>query len=69
MSDFPTDDLPADPDLDDVPPELLELDGQLVTVTDADGSTTTSTMVIVPGLWAHARRFRDGFYDRPDGAA
>jgi len=63
------DDLPPDPDLDDVPPDLAALDGQPVTLTDTDGTTTTSTVVIVPGLWGHARRVREGFYDRPDGAA
>lgn len=68
MSDHPTDDLPADPDLDDVPPELLELDGQQVTVTEVDGTVTTSVLTVVPGLWGHARRYLEGFYDNPDGA-
>lgn len=64
MSDFDDlDDLPPDPDLGDVPPELLEHDGQQVTATEADGTTTTSVLTVVPGLWGHARRLRDGFYD------
>ncbi len=60
--------MPRDPDLDDVPPELVALDGQQVTIRDADGTTTTSVLVIAPGLWGHARRWREGFH-RPDGAA
>lgn len=54
-----------DPDWSDVPPEVAKLDGTEVTMTGADGSTTASTLVIVPGLWGHARRYRD----QPDGVA
>lgn len=64
-----TDNLPPDPDLDDVPPELLELDGQEVDVLEPDGTVTRSAVVIAPGLWGHARRLREGFYDQPDSAA
>jgi len=62
-------DLPDDPDLDDVPPDLAALDGSQVTLTEPDGTTTTATLVVAPGLWGHARRFRDGFYDDGPGAA
>lgn len=51
------------------PPELAALDGQSVTIIGADGSITVATMVIAPGLWGHARRYREGFFDGPDGAA
>ena len=61
-------DLPDDPDLDDVPPDLAALDGQPVTLTDTDGTTSTAVVVVVPGLWGHARRLREGFYDDPGAA-
>ncbi len=56
--------LPLDPDWDDVPPDLAALNNQVVTVIDADGVTTTEFLVIVPSLFAHARRIREGFYDQ-----
>ena len=74
-----TDDLPPDPDRDDVPPDLAALDGKQVTVTETsgsrepevepDGTTTTATLVVAPGLWGHARRIREHFYDNGPGAA
>lgn len=51
-------DLTRDPDWDDVPPELAALEGQQV--DDGDGA---GTLVIVPGLFGHVRRLREGFYD------
>ena len=61
-------DMPPDPDHVDVPPGLADLAGQPVQVTEVDGTTTTSTVVIVPGLFGHARRLREGFYDGDDAA-
>ncbi len=55
--------MPPDPDRHDVPADLLALDGQQV--TDEDGNI--ATMLVVPELFGHARRFREGFYD-PDDA-
>jgi hypothetical protein len=51
------DELPRDPDLDDVPEELTILAGlgQPVTVLDEDG-VGPAALVIVPGLFGHARR-------------
>jgi len=60
---MPDTDLPLDPDFDDVPPELLAIAAD----PEQDGSGMT-TVVIVPGLFGHARRLRDGFYG-DDGAA
>jgi len=34
------------------------------TYTNPDGEA--ATLVVVPGLWGHARRMREGFYDQPD---
>ena len=59
-----SEDMPADPDLDDVPAGLA---GQSVQITEPDGTTTTATLVIVPGLFGHARRLREGFYNQPNG--
>ena len=53
-------DLPPDPDLDDVPPELLAIAENPV---DPEGSASMVAVVIVPGLFGHARRLREGFYD------
>jgi hypothetical protein len=44
-----------DPDMDDVPETLQRLDGERVTVLDEDG-VSQDTLVIVPGLFGHARR-------------
>jgi hypothetical protein len=54
------DELPADPDLDDVPEELRLLDGLggRVVVLDEDG-VGPATLVIVPSLFAHARRLQE----------
>ena len=60
------DDLPPDPDLDDVPLPLLAQEGKAVTVTTVDGTTETATLVIVPALFAHSRRLREGFYNQED---
>ena len=53
--------LPPDPDWDDVPEELVLLsalnDGQVV-VLDEDG-VGPATLVVVPSLFAHARRLRE----------
>ncbi len=61
------DDLPPDPDLDDVPRPLLAQEGKAVTFTADDGTTETATLVIVPSLFAHSRRLREGFYNQPGG--
>jgi hypothetical protein len=54
--------LPPDPDWDDVPEELVLLsalnDGQVV-VLDEDG-VGPATLVVVPSLFAHARRLEEG---------
>jgi len=47
--------MPADPDFDDVPAELLALDGQQLTLLDADG-VSTGVCLIVPGVFGAARR-------------
>jgi hypothetical protein len=55
------DDLPRDPDLDDVPVELQQLaEADGVTVLSEDGVSTGDTLVIVPGLFGHARRLDEG---------
>jgi hypothetical protein len=56
------DDLPRDPDWDDVPEELqlLAESGEPVTVVEPDGSESRAQLVIVPALFAHARRLREG---------
>jgi hypothetical protein len=53
----------ADPDRDDVPPELLELEGKRVTIDGLDPkrgrwARCDGDVVIVPALFAHARRRR-----------
>ena len=62
------DDLPADPDLDSVPEELLLMaytnHGQ-VTVLSEDG-VSRDTLVIVPGLFGHARRMAEGWTEEED---
>lgn len=57
-----TDDLemPPDPDWQDVPPELAALDGQQVCIN----GEVVGTLVIPPGLFGHARRVQEGFYDQ-----
>ena len=55
------DDLPLDPDWDDVDDDLRilrGLDHGVVTVLCEDG-VSHDALVIVPGLFAHARRLRD----------
>ena len=57
-----TDDMPRDPDLDDVPSDLRllhGLGGGMVNVTHPDGTVTRDALVIVPGLFGHARRLVD----------
>jgi hypothetical protein len=58
------DDLPRDPDWDDVPSDLQLLHGlgPTVTLTSEDG-VGPATLVIVPGLFGHARRLREGDLD------
>ena len=58
------DDLPVDPDWDDVPEELRLLAGlgNPVTVICEDG-VSQDALVIAPGLFAHARRLREGEHD------
>jgi hypothetical protein len=57
------DNLPRDPDWDDVPDDLQLIAGLgRATVIDADG-VSRDTLVIVPGLFGHARRVRDGELD------
>jgi len=60
-------DLPPDPDRDDVPLALLAQESKAVTFTADDGTTETATLVIVPALFAHSRRLREGFYNQPGG--
>ncbi len=58
-----THDMPLDPDLDDVPPELVAVAAD----PEQEGSGMT-TVVLVPGLFGHARRMRAGWVD-PDPEA
>ena len=54
--------LPRDPDWDDVPDDLQLLGGLnhgRVTVLDEDGVSSDS-LVIAPGLFGHARRLEEG---------
>jgi hypothetical protein len=52
--------LPRDPDWDDVPEELTLLSGLgPVTVLDEDG-VCDDLVVIAPGLFGHARRLDEG---------
>jgi hypothetical protein len=58
------DELPRDPDLDDVPPELLALDGRKVGIVAWDGEADEivrgeAIVVVVPGLHGDARRSRE----------
>jgi hypothetical protein len=57
------DELPEDPDWDDVPDELRALDGQRVTLlgVDSDGEPAIeqATLCVVPHLWADGRRYGD----------
>jgi hypothetical protein len=60
--------LPVDPDWDDVPPELAQLDGKRVTITGGDSvkdrlNMADGTIVVVPQLFAHERRLREGDLD------
>jgi hypothetical protein len=54
------DDLPRDPDWDDVPEDLQILAGlgPTVTVRHPDG-VDRDQLVIVPGMFGHARRLAD----------
>jgi hypothetical protein len=55
-----SDDLPADPDYDSVPDELVQLQDLRAPVIVLDESGVSSdTLVIVPSLWAAARRLRE----------
>lgn len=57
----PNDALALDPDWADVPPELAQLDGKTVTtVSPDDGTEETAFLLVVPGLFGHARRLREG---------
>jgi hypothetical protein len=65
------DELPRDPDLDDVPPELAQLDGKRVTITGHDPvkhreNRADGVVVVVPGLFAEARRLDERFLDDGD---
>lgn len=52
-----TDELPRDPDFDSVPDELLLLSGLGAPVIVLDESGVShDTLVVVPQMWAHARR-------------
>jgi hypothetical protein len=55
------DELPRDPDMDHVPPELEALDGQPVTITAVDRATgelvqLQGAMTVVPGLYGDQHR-------------
>ena len=55
------DELPRDPDWSDVPEELVllsELNHGQVTVLTDDG-VSRDTLVVVPGLFGHARRLEE----------
>ena len=45
-----------DPDRFDVPVELLEHEGERVTLRGPDGEELDGTLVVVAGTWGHARR-------------
>jgi hypothetical protein len=59
------DDLPADPDRDDVPPELLEHEGERVFLFDHEHGLMDGTLVVIPQFWAHARRRDEGLPPGP----
>lgn len=59
------DDLPADPDRDDVPEELLEHEGERVFLLTPDG-VFDGVLVVIPQFWAHARRLEEGPPPGPD---
>jgi hypothetical protein len=55
--------MPRDPDMDHVPPELEQLDGERVTITGVDRETgelvqLPGTLAVVPGLHGDAERHR-----------
>jgi hypothetical protein len=58
-----------DPDLDDIPVGLLIAAATNPSVQLRDPATGQllgdGTLVLAPGLFGHARRLRDGFYDEP----
>lgn len=58
--------LPIDPDLDHAPPELADLDGTSVELVNARGRRYTGSLLIVPELFGHVRRMRDGTYHTDD---
>jgi hypothetical protein len=68
MIDFDPDELPPDPDLDDVPMELRLLAGLnagIVTVISEDG-VAHDKLVVVPSLFAWSRRLDEGVEPFPD---
>jgi hypothetical protein len=58
--------LPRDPDYDDVPEPLAELEGRRVLLWVDGQPPLEGTLVVVPGAWAHARRLEE---DPPFGPA
>jgi hypothetical protein len=58
-----------DPDRADVPPELLEHDGERVTLRTPDGQALDGVLVVVPGVWGDARRLAAGDWPPPGPAA
>ena len=60
--------LPVDPDQEDVPQALADHEGDMVTVTNPDGTTETGVLVISPDVFGQARRLREGFYGGDDHA-
>jgi hypothetical protein len=62
VHEYDPDELPADPDLDDVPEELRILSGVdhgQVVVLDDDG-VSREQLAVVPSVYAHARRLAGG---------
>lgn len=54
-------DLPRDPDWDDVPRGLAELEGSIVWVDLADGRLLPGELVVNPVLYATTRRVREDY--------
>jgi hypothetical protein len=54
-----------DPDRADVPPELLEREGERVVLCTPDGQELDGTLAVVAGVWGHARRIAAGDWPPP----
>ena len=63
---MPNDDIRhLDPDRADVRPELLAHERERVVLRAPDGQALDGTLVVVPGVWGHARRIASGDWPPP----